>query len=584
MEKRVLFAITLSFLVLFAYQALFVKPRPEPPAPGTTTSSAKSGTKEGGPGAARPSGGATTATAPANVGQSPAGQPAESAPAAAAPLVTDTAERDIVVDTPEFTAVFSNRGAVLESYRLKRFLNDAGAPIDLVPAIAPGEATRPFDLVFDDDRTTTQVQQALFKSDVERLDVAAGQRTLTFEYQDASGLSVVKRFDFQHRGHPYVLLVNAQATRGGQMVPAALSSGPGLGDTARATGGGSFFSPSYYQKPQGIFNQAGDVTRLSAEQLGEQPVHEGTFNYIGHDDHYFLGALLTGDRHTRVTYRPMTVPTDAGPRTLVSFDARVRGGLSDVPVFLGPKQFDTLASVDTELTRTINFGIFAFLAVPLLRALNWVHDYVGNFGWAIIVLTAIINLLMLPLRHKSVVSMRKMQEIQPQVQAIQARYKNLKATDPQRQKMNVEMMNLYREKGVNPASGCLPMLLTFPVLFAFYSLLSQAIEIRNAPFVGWIHDLSTFDPYYVTPLLMGASMVIQQRMTPSTADPVQQKVFMFMPILFTFMFLWAPSGLVIYWFTSNLWAIGQQVLTNRLIGPPPVRPAGTTAKKAGAAA
>ncbi|MCL4811797.1 MAG: membrane protein insertase YidC [Vicinamibacteraceae bacterium] len=584
MEKRVLLAITLSFVVLFAYQALFVKPKPAP-APASAPSAGRAADARPGQAGAAPAGTPPAAGTAASVEPSEAPTPAAPAPAAGAePLVADTGERDIVVDTPEFTAVFSNRGGVLTSYRLKTFLDDAGRPIDLVPSVVPSGAARPFDLVFDDAGLTARVAEALFKPSDDRVDVGAGERTLTFEYQDAGGLAVVKRFDFQQDGQPYLLLVNAQATQGGQMVPAALASGPGLGDIARAAGGGSFFSPSYYQKTQGIFNQAGDVTRLSSDQLAEQPVHEGTFSYIGHDDHYFLRVALTGDRHTRVTYQPMTVQTEAGPRTLVSFDTRVRGGLSDVKVFLGPKQFDTLASVDRELTRTINFGIFAFLAVPLLRALNWVNDYVGNYGWAIIVLTAIINLLMLPLRHKSVVSMRKMQEIQPQVQAIQARYKHLKTTDPQRQKMNVEMMNLYREKGVNPASGCLPMLLTFPVLFAFYSLLSQAIEIRNAPFVGWIHDLSTFDPYYVTPLLMGASMVIQQRMTPSTADPVQQKVFMFMPILFTFMFLWAPSGLVIYWFTSNLWAIGQQVLTNKLIGPPPARPAGTTAKKAGAAA
>lgn len=174
--------------------------------------------------------------------------------------------------------------------------------------------------------------------------------------------------------------------------------------------------------------------------------------------------------------------------------------------------------------------------------------------------------------------MRKMQSLQPQVKAIQDRYAGLKATDPARQKMNTELMNLYREKGVNPASGCVPMLLTFPVLFAFYSMLSQAIEVRGAPFFGWITDLSVKDPLFITPILMGASMVWQQRLTPSTADPVQQKVFMFMPVMFTAMFLWAPSGLVIYWFVSNLFAIGQQYLTNRMIGiPPAAKPAGARA-------
>jgi YidC/Oxa1 family membrane protein insertase len=221
----------------------------------------------------------------------------------------------------------------------------------------------------------------------------------------------------------------------------------------------------------------------------------------------------------------------------------------------------------------INFGMFDFLAVPLLRALKWIHGYVANYGWAIIILTFLINAVMFPLRHKSMVSMRKMQELQPQVNAIKERYGRLKATDPERQKMNTEMMNLYKEKGVNPASGCIPILLTFPILFAFYSLLSQAIEIRGEPFVWWIQDLSAHDPYYVTPILMGASQFWQQKMTPMSPDPqmqMQQKMMLLMPLVFTFMFLWMPSGLTIYWFFSNLLAIGQQYLTNRLAGPPSV--------------
>src|ERR687896_115863 len=182
---------------------------------------------------------------------------------------------------------------------------------------------------------------------------------------------------------------------------------------------------------------------------------------------------------------------------------------------------------------------------------------------------------MFPLRHKSVVSMRRMQELQPEVKSIQDRYSKLKMSDPARQKMNVELMNLYRERGVNPASGCVPMLLTLPVLFAFYSMLSVAIELRGAPFIGWIKDLSVYDPWFVTPILMGATQFVQQKMTPATGDAMQQRMMLFMPLIFMTMFIWAPSGLVLYWTMSNLWAIGQQVVTNKLIGPAPphaVRP------------
>jgi YidC/Oxa1 family membrane protein insertase len=211
--------------------------------------------------------------------------------------------------------------------------------------------------------------------------------------------------------------------------------------------------------------------------------------------------------------------------------------------------------------------MFAWLVVPLLRALKYLNLYVGNYGWSLILLTVLINLVMFPLRHKSVVSMRKMQDIQPEVKAIQERYAKLKMSDPARSKMNTELMALYKERGVNPASGCVPMLLTLPVLFAFYSMLSVAIELRGAPFIGQIHDLSAHDPWFIWPVVMGVTMFVQQRMTPSTADPIQQKMMLFMPIMMTGMFLWAASGLVIYWTVSNVWGIGQQMITNRLIGP-----------------
>lgn len=167
--------------------------------------------------------------------------------------------------------------------------------------------------------------------------------------------------------------------------------------------------------------------------------------------------------------------------------------------------------------------------------------------------------------------MRKMQEVQPEVKSIQERYAKLKMSDPARSKMNQEVMALYKERGVNPASGCVPMLLTMPVLFAFYSMLSVAIELRGAPFVGWIHDLSAHDPYFIFPVAMGITMFVQQKMTPSTADPMQQRMMMIMPVMMTGMFLWAASGLVIYWTVSNAWGIGQQMITNRLIGPTPQR-------------
>jgi YidC/Oxa1 family membrane protein insertase len=258
-------------------------------------------------------------------------------------------------------------------------------------------------------------------------------------------------------------------------------------------------------------------------------------------------------------------------RNFVAYSVRVPGA-ANLPYYIGPKDFDVLRLVDAELVRAIDFGIFAWLVVPLLQALKWLNGYIGNYGWSIIALTVLINLVIFPLRHRSMVSMRKMQALQPEQKAIQERYAKLKITDPDRQKMNQELMALYKQRGVNPASGCVPMLLTLPVLIAFYAMLSAAIELRGAPFFGWIQDLSRHDPYFIWPLLMGGTMFWQQKLTPTTADPVQAKIFMFMPVMITVISLWFPAGLVIYWLASNLMAIGQQTVTNRLIGgPAPVR-------------
>jgi YidC/Oxa1 family membrane protein insertase len=223
--------------------------------------------------------------------------------------------------------------------------------------------------------------------------------------------------------------------------------------------------------------------------------------------------------------------------------------------------------------------------VPLLHALKWINAFIGNYGWSIIILTFLINVAMFPFRHKSVVSMRKMQALQPQMKAIQDRYAKLKMTDPAQSKKQEEIMALYREKGINPASGCLPMLATMPILFAFYAMLSVSIELRGQPWALWIHDLSQHDPYYITPVLMGISMLWQQRLTP-VADPAQAKMMMLTPIMFLFFFLWAPSGLVLYWLVSNMLGIGQQYATNRIIGSPvvaaPRPPAERRMKAAGA--
>lgn len=545
MERRVLLAVLLSFVVLYGYQLLF--PPPPEPKPAAT-----------GPPAA-PS---TAAPAP----QQPT--PAEAVPGQALPATApDVNARDIVVENAAVRAVFTTRGAALKSWRLKKYHDAAGEPLELVATHAPAGTPWPFTLATDDGAVSTMLASAPFTPSADALSIDAGTRTLQFDFKDGNGIEARKAFTFA-ADRPYSIEVTAEVQRAGQGLPVTVAWGPAIGSGIVQK------SRMYNPASQPVFYRDGKVSRIAVDKIAAQPVQEGTFGFVGVDDHYFLAALVTPKQQAlRVTYQPLAVAVADVPdgAHYVSWSTRFPSPPQNETYFVGPKDFDVLVAVNRDLVRAIDFGMFAWLVVPLLRSLKWINGYVGNYGWSLIILTVLINLAIFPLRHKSVVSMRKMQEVQPEIKAIQDRYAKLKMSDPARSKMNVEVMNLYRERGVNPASGCVPMLLTMPVLFAFYSMLSVAIELRGAPFIGWIHDLSAHDPLFITPVLMGVTMMIQQKMTPSTADPVQQKMMLIMPVVMTAMFLWAASGLVIYWTVSNIWGIGQQMITNRLIGPAPQR-------------
>jgi YidC/Oxa1 family membrane protein insertase len=589
MEKRVIIAVVLSFLVLYAYQSLFMpKPATRPPARAAQSQTA-TGTGAGGASAA---GTQTQATQPAGAGPATPGTAPSAAAAQAAAqapaggkvdvLVGDTAEQDVLVDTATIRAVFTNQGATLKHWSLKRYTDNAGNALDLVPRNVLRNV-RPFSIDTANASVDDRLNSALYRVEGggPSTDPKTGIVQVAFDYQESSGLRARKTFAIDPKN--YTVEASVGLSSGIEIANLALKMGFGLSDIGAGT------SSQYSKKPSGVLYRAGSVERYDAKAIVTQPAYEGDVRWAGVDDHYFMSTALFGGPGARVVYEATSVGNADGKTTndYVAYAVKPPAGSSGtVRFFLGPKQFDLLQSIDQALVKAVDFGWFAFIATPLLGLLNGINGYLNNYGWSIIALTFFINLVIFPLRHKSVVSMRKMQGLQPEIKAIQDRYGKLKATDPEKQKMNAELMQLYKSRGVNPASGCLPMLLTMPILFAFYNLLSQAIELRGAPFALWITDLSLKDPLYVTPVLMGITMVVQQKMTPSTADPVQQKMFMFMPIVFTGMFLWAPSGLVIYWFFSNLLAILQQVVTNRMIGPPPVhvvRPAAERQlKKAGA--
>jgi YidC/Oxa1 family membrane protein insertase len=391
---------------------------------------------------------------------------------------------------------------------------------------------------------------------------------LIFEYHDSAGLQAVKEIRFDPA--PYVLTFRASVKMGDRPVVPVIEWGPAVSPGSREVG-------SYARQAGGLIYQSGKLQRIAAGDLATQSVYEGALDYAGVDDHYFV-TMAISPGVSKVSYRPVAIPAAAGSTSddaaqLMSWSIEApTSPEAAVKFFAGPKDLVKLQAIDPALGKVIDFGWFDFIVVPLLRALNWIHGYVGNYGWSIIILTILINAVMFPLRHKSVVSMRKMQDIQPEAKAIQERYAKLKASDPARQKMNQELMALYRERGVNPASGCVPMLMTMPVFFAFYAMLTVAIELRGAPFFGWIHDLSRPDPLYIIPVLMGLTQIWQMRITPQTGmDPAQQKMMMAMPVVFMVFFLWTSAGALLYWLVSNVWGIGQQYLTNYLLGPPAVR-------------
>ena len=491
--------------------------------------------------------------------------------------VGDVRARDIVVETSKVRAVFSNRGGTIKNWILKEFRNDAGEPLDLVPGGAGDNTVKPFSLAVDDAATTSRINDAIYRVTVDgtpvgdSVDATASPKTIVFEAAAADGFSVRKTFTLEPTS--YIINFAANVQSGAQQLNPAIQWGPGLGDDVARTPPSSFFSPRTSLPAQAIVYRDGDVDRMDPGATGSQ---EGPFKYVGIDDHYFAAVLLNDSTtQVRIDYQPQHVPLASNPGIIgkyVAHAVRFQSPPPSVRYFYGPKVFEELREIDPELTRAINFGMFSWLAVPLLGALKWVQGFVGNWGWSIVVLTILINLAMWPLRHKSVVSMRKMQEIQPQMKAIQDRYAKYKITDPERQKMNTEVMELYKAKGVNPASGCVPMLLTLPFLIAFYSMLQMAIEIRGANFMGWITNLSAPDPYYILPLAMGAVQFWQMKLQPAGGDPTQQRIMMFMPLMFMMMSFSFASGLVLYWLVSTMFTIVQQYATNTIIGPP-VKPA-----------
>lgn len=459
-----------------------------------------------------------------------------------------TVEESVVLENPQLRIELTNVGAAIRSLVLKGYQDDEGNALEMVQSVDHDEATLPLQLILG-ERIDSQ------RYVVEHIE--GGRR---FIWSDGSGRSIQK--DVRIRDAGYGIEVTLEASGYGDDVH--LTVGTGMRDRGPREQENRFSLWGH-----GIAFFGGEYERFKREKLRErQSLRPQNLAFAGFEDTYFLNVFRPRDGVEELVVQPLAMAgeEEEDDERVLQILLRLSAGEIEGELFSAPKEYDLLQRVGGGIEGTLDFGFFQPISVFFLRALQWTFGVVQNYGVAIILLTLAIRIVLFPLMHTSTVSMRKMQKLQPKVKAIQEKYKKNK-TDPQvRAKMNQEMMELYKVEGVNPMSGCLPLLIQLPILWALYTLFAHAIELRHAPFIFWIQDLSAKDPYYITPVLMTATMWLQQRLAPQAGDPQQQRIFRMMPLIFGIMFLGFPSGLVLYWLTNNVLTIAQQELTLRLIG------------------
>jgi YidC/Oxa1 family membrane protein insertase len=539
METRLLLAFLLMGAVMFVTPYFFKTPEPtgaakKGPAPAATVAPAAS--------AAATPGTAQTAAE-------------ERATAAAIPGATEQrVEAPFVIDTNFYHVVFSNQGATVRSWQLKKYNGNDGKPLDLVNTAAGMEW--PFSLHFPGEQPGSKVNWTYYTQtgDPDGLGV-------TYSFSDGH-TSIRKEFKFQRNS--YLAQVSTEASLDGKPLPNLIEWRGGFGDltvpTAAANG-----RTLHFDVPNN------KLVELTARSAKDGPVTAtGNFSFAGLADSYFAGVVLP--------------PPSAGPVQMITFADTVRtpaiekpepitgvavgessGGSNHFELFVGPKDLNLLASINPKLTQVVDFGWISILAKPLFLLVNWFNSAtVHNFGWSIVLVTIGINLALFPLKLSNMKSMRKMQALKPQVDAINEKYRGLKMTDPRKANQQQEVMDLYKKYNVNPMGGCVPMLIQLPFFFAFYRVFTVSVEMRGASWL-WVNDLSQPEhlAIRILPLIMIGTQFYMQKMTPQgNVDPQQQKMMMFMPLIFGFMFYNFASGLVLYYLTSNLVGIGQQWFFN----------------------
>lgn len=559
MEKNTILAIVLSTIILVAWSFFMTPSTPPPPAQTQTAPTADKTAAQGAP--------EKTAAQPAPVTSSTV--PTGVLPPAGPETVPFGPARDIKVKTGLYTAIFTEAGGRLKSLTLNKYRTTPEAdspPKEMV--IVENQTHLPLALSFKSGRLAN-LSNNVFKADKTEIDISqsGNQATLSMVYVDSSGLEITRTYKFENQS--YLI---------GMGVGLRNYSSIQIDDNLVVNMASEALVPGDRYNSFGAWIDD-DLLELRPNEVAEKLDAYKNKNYkltwAAYEDQHFLTGLLPGepektrfsaDKYAKGGIRLSFIcsPLVMAPQTEKSYHFQV---------YYGPKDYNILKSMGNGLDRSIYFGWVDILSKPLLIAMTWLYGYVPNYGIVIIILTIIIKILFWPLTAKSYKSMKAMQKLQPKIVKLREKYKE------DRESMNREMMQLYKTYKVNPMGGCLPMLIQIPVFIALYRLLDYSLELRHAPFWLWINDLSAPDrlfhfnfkiPFMDEPtgipiltLLMGASMIIQQKMTPTPGDPMQAKIMMWMPVFFTVIFINFPSGLVVYWLVNNILSIGQQTLINK---------------------
>jgi YidC/Oxa1 family membrane protein insertase len=530
MEKRALLAVVLSIVVFYIFSMVMGPGQKQLPPPNAQKTTAPQTTAPV----------TTPVTTPAVLPEKP-GQP------------TAALQKDVTVDTALYTAVFTGRGAALKSMTLKKYREQIKPGASQVVL---GNNVDPALLNFSTRASGFNLSEgATFSSDLDSLSVTGGDaKQLTFNYVSGQGFTVRKIFTFSADSYAIKLETQVFNNTAAPIVGTiqhvmSYPAEPKVKDNRFDTAGAYLFADNALHT-----DKYKDVASASKR-------YDKNVIWAGFADKYFLSAILA--EKNSVASVELKKSAAGFMESIVSApQLTVNPGQSASVVhrlFVGPKDIDILKAQGNSLVQSLDLGWFTVIAKPLLNSLKFFNGYVGNYGLAIIIITIILKVLFFPLTHKSYKSMKDMQKIQPKMVALKEKFKD------DRDAMNKAVMELYRDHKVNPLGGCLPMVVQIPVFFALYKALMFSIELRHAPFFFWVTDLADKDPFYVTPVIMGITMFIQQKMTPSQMDPIQQKMMLALPVVFTFMFLSFPSGLVLYWLVNNVLTIGQQMYINKLV-------------------